>query len=127
MSWLAIKKATSIAFAWCKKNIKFIWGLVVAIILMLLFRKDSLKQLGELWNSEDELYKERRRQLEEQHEAEINRNQRHAEVEEELRKQGRQEAERLREEHKNIIEENKDKTPEEIAKLISEHTGWDIN
>ena len=127
MTWIGFKKVAGICFAWCKKHIKFIFGFLVAIILMLLLRRDAIRGLGELWDSEDQLYKQKKQQLEDQHREEIERQQRHAEVEEELRRQGRDEATKLRSEHENIIEENKDKSPEEIARLISEHTGWDIN
>jgi flagellar biosynthesis/type III secretory pathway M-ring protein FliF/YscJ len=127
MNWLIFKKTVSLIFAWCKKHIKFIFGFLLALALMLFLRRGTLKGLGELWESEDELYKQRKKQLEDQHENEIRRQQRHAEVEEQLLIQGREEARKLRSEHEDIIEENKDKSPEEIARLISEHTGWDIN
>lgn len=124
---MTIKKSLLLFFAWCKKNIKFIFGFLLALVLMLLFRRDKMSQLRDLFQKEDDLYRQRKEVLENQHREEIERNRRYAEVEEELRRQGSAEAGKLRSKHKEIIEQNKDKTPEELARLISEQTGWDIN
>tara|TARA_Y100000590_G_scaffold458217_1_gene612447 strand:- start:1302 stop:1685 length:384 start_codon:yes stop_codon:yes gene_type:complete len=127
MTWLAIKAGLKKTWAWCAKNWKLFFGFFMAILLSVLLRKNPLDELAKLWKSEDDLYNERKRLADQKHQEELDRIRRYAEVEEEIRRRTAEEKKKLDSDQKQFIDDNKDKPISEIAKLLAERTGWDIN
>lgn len=132
MQILTIKLALKKAYAWLKKNWKFVAGLSVSLILMLLTRKTF--DFSKILKHTNESYREEIDAINEAHSVEIeSRNKeikRYTEIISQIEREYAKKEEALtaagEKEIKRLIRENED-DPDEITRRLAELTGFTIH
>ena len=132
MTWLAARLALRKAWAWCKKNWKFMAGLAVPIFLWVLTRRsfnnqETIKRIQEDYEKEinvieesHKIEKEKRDLANEAYVAKIK------EIEEKFSEEEKSLSLAKKRKIKKIIEENIG-NPDEITRKLAEITGFEIH
>jgi len=132
MTWLAVKSATKKAWAWCKRNWKFIVGLAIPLVIGLLARRSL--DYSKISERIQEDYRKEINVIDESHKIEKENselaNEKYRDtikqIEEQFAVEEKELTQAKKKEIKKIIKENIS-NPDEITRRLSQATGFEIH